>query len=668
MKVALMLISLFGLANQILGQSPDFDIEEHISKIINKGDEVENQQFYNILLHFSDNPIDLNEAGYQQFEQLGLLSKKQIEEILKHRKNTGSFKSINELQVLDLFSLKDIKELLPFITVRDHHSLVDLALGLFKTKINYATLGYSRVIQLSRGYQENQYNGSPDRVQMRIRLRNPGHLSIGLTAQKDPGENWLTGDNLPQPDYISGHIFLENQGRIKQLVIGDYRLQYGQGLVLGAGFMVGKNIETVAAIKQSTLGVLPYTSITENKFFRGTGLMLKLSENLNVSMFYSNQHLDATVANNPLRPSVSSIRQSGLHRTDAEIAASNQLGEQVWGSVVTYNSANWSSGVLIVNTQFNQPIVPQTRDYNRFSFTGKKLLNYSWFGQYSTGNFLMFSEVAKTKNAGVGVNIGFIGTVSRYASISMLYRLLEKDFHSFYGLPFSERSSIGNENGLYWGVKIYPLTNLIFSAYYDMYRFEWITSRTAAPANGMDYLLRLEYELNENVRLFIQVRNEQSQLKETIGNLSVNQLAKLSKTIFNIDYNLESPLTFRSRVQYNKFNGISSEGGWLLYQDINYSTWKFNITGRVLVFDTESFRARQYVYEKDMRFTFNTRLYQGKGVSYFIIVMVKPLRNLSLRAKWSYIEYADQEEIGSGNDLILGNRRTQLSGQLFYKF
>ncbi len=659
---------MFFLVTQVLSQTHDFDIEEHIGKIISRGDEVENQQFYNLLLHFYDNPIDLNDASYQQFEQLGLLSQRQIEEILKHRTKSESFKSINELQVLDFFTLEDIKELIPFITVGIHHSLTDIALGLIKSKNNYATLGYSRVIELSKGYKENIYQGSPDRLQMRIRIRNPGHLSFGLTAQKDPGENWLTKDALPRPDYVSGHIYLENQGRIKQLVFGDYRLQYGQGLVLGAGFMVGKNIESVASIKQSTLGVLPYTSITENKFFRGSGLMLNLSKHINVSMFYSNQHLDATVINNSVLPSVSSIRQSGLHRTDAEIAASNQLGEQVWGSVVTYNSTNWSSGVLIVNTQFNQPIVPQTRDYNKFSFSGKELLNYSWFGQYSMGNFLIFSELAKTHNAGVGVNIGFIGTVSKYTSISMLYRLLQKDFHSFYGAPFSERSSIGNENGLYWGIKIYPLPKLTFSAYYDMYRFDWITSRTAAPANGMDYLLRLDYELNEQVKLFIQVRTEQSQLKEMKTNLSVNHSVKLLKTILNFDYNLESPLTFRTRVQFNKFNGINSEGGWLLYQDINYKTWKFNMSGRILVFDTESFKSRQYVYEKDMLFTFNTRLYQGKGVSYFIIVMVKPFRNLSFRAKWSYTEYVNQSVIGSGNDIIPGNHKTQLTGQLYYKF
>ena len=105
-----------------------------------------------------------------------------------------------------------------------------------------------------------------------------------------------------------------------------------------------------------------------------------------------------------------------------------------------------------------------------------------------------------------------------------------------------------------------------------------------------------------------------------------------------------------------------------MYQDINYSLMKFGITGRILLFDTESYPARQYAYEKDMLFTHNTRVFNGKGLSYYIIMKLKPTRGLSLRLKWSYIEYANQHEIGSGNDLIVGDHKTKITGQLHYTF
>ena len=668
MKKVVTLVIILYFVHHVQGQQVAFEIENHINNLIQKGDEAENLSYYNLLLHYFDNPIDINETNAQELSLLGLLTPEQIAEILAHIYNTGAIIGIYELQVLPSFSLEDIKNIRPFITIAHKESLAKTALGLLAGNTNYATLAYSRILQQAKGYTGNVYLGSPDRVQTRIRLRNPGHLSIGISAQKDPGETWLNQSTPATPDYLSAHIYLENQGRIKQLVLGDYRLQFGQGLILGAGFMVGKNAETVASVKQSTLGVLPYSSITESNYFRGSGLTLKITESVQLSMFYSNQHLDATPVNTSLQSAVSSIRVSGLHRTISEVNAQNQLHEQVWGSAITYKANRFSTGVLLVNTQFDKTIIPPARDYNKYRFSGRTLLNYSWFGQYDVGNFLFFSEVAKTHTAGMAYNFGVLGSISRYVSLSLLYRSFAKNFHSLYGLPFAERGSIGNEKGLYWGLKLYPITGVSISAYFDMYQFPWLTSTTSAPATGSDYLVRVGYNIGKVATAFIQVRSEKTRAKENTGYVYTDQSIQLTKSIASIDYNLESRLTFRSRIQFNRFIKDSSENGWLMYQDVNYNLMKFGITGRVLLFDTESYKSRQYVYEKDMLFTFNTRVYNGRGMSYYIIMKYKPLRALSIRLKWSYIAYHNKREIGSGNDLIPGNQRSQVTGQLHYTF
>ena len=666
MRFVFITLLIITQANVLFAQQGD--IESHINKLVQRGDEVENQGYYDLLLYYFDNPIDINKTNIQELSQLNILNIEQIRDILNHISATGGFSSIYELQSIASLELSEIKMILPFITVGKNESLVKILKNLAKSNANYATVGYSRVVELSKAYTNNIYLGSPDRVQTRLRLRNPGHLSIGLSAQKDPGESWLTETTVPSPDYVSGHLYLENHGRIKQLVLGDYRLQFGQGLVLGSGFMVGKNVETVASIKQSSIGILPYSSISEADYFRGSGVNLILTKNLNIALFYSNQNLDATVVKDSTLVAVSSIRISGLHRTISEVNAINQLHEQAWGSSLIYDNKKFSTGLLFVNTQFNKPIIPSSSNYNLYSFNGNKLLNYSWFGQYRADNFLFFSEIAKTHNAGVGINLGLIGSVSKYVSVSMLYRSFDKNFHSLYGLPFSERSSIGNENGLYWGIKIYPISRLIISAYYDMYKFPWLTSRTVAPTTGNDYLIRLEYKFNDQSKTFVQFRNENVQVKTDAGNISQNQPIQLFKSILNFDYNLEHPLSFRTRIQYNRFIAEYAENGWLLYQDINYSQMKFGLTGRILVFDTDSYNSRQYVYEKDMLFTFNTRVFSGKGLGYYVIIKYKPSRNLSFRAKWSYTEYIGQSNIGSGNDLIIGNHKTQITGQLHYTF
>ncbi|MEN8250095.1 MAG: helix-hairpin-helix domain-containing protein, partial [Bacteroidota bacterium] len=666
--ISLLIINLPVFAQQGFNTSGSFDIDSHINSILSNLDETATQDYYNLLIHFYDNPVDLNKTNGQDLIQLGLLSNEQIDNILAYKKDTGPFKSIYELQVIEKISANEIRALFPFVTVSKTQSLKQVFSEIGHGKRNYATIGYSRILPLAIGYTDDSYLGSPDRTQVRLRLRNPGHISIGLSAQKDPGENWLSNSKIPSPDYVSGHIYLENQGKIKQMALGDYRLQFGQGLVLGAGFMVGKNAEAVTTVKQSNLGIIPYSSITENNFFRGTGVTLQIHENMDISVFYSNQHLDATPLKDQVINAVSAIRTSGLHRTASELEAKDLLHEQVWGSAFIYNKDNYSTGLLITGTNFDKPVLPSPKDYNQYYFSGNNLLNYSWFGQVESGSFIFFGELAKTYKAGEAINIGAIGSLTKYISTSLLLRSLSKDFHSFYGLTFSERSQIANESGIYWGINLYPLKKLSISAYYDMYKFPWLTLSTAGPSDGQEYLIRINYEFNDLTHGYFQLRKETSESKENIGIVDVNQPRSLLKTIINLDYNLESPFTFRTRLQYNLFTASNEEEGWLFYQDINYKSRNIGVSGRILFFDTDSFSARQYAYEKDMLFSYNTKMFNGKGVSYYLLLKYKPVRNLSVRVKWSYTEYLDQDELGSGNDLIEGNTKTQLNAQVHYTF
>ena len=644
---------------------PGNDIEMHINSLIAQGDETANLRLYDLLVYYYDNPIDLNKVQRHELMQLSLLDEQQVEAIIAYRNKIHHFTSLYELQAIEALSLADIKKIWPFIVVPERTNLGKTFKGLGTADNNYLTTSYAQLLEEVRGIKENIYLGSPQKAQMRLRLRNPGKLSIGLAMQKDPGEPWLQQKNIPRPDYVTGHLYLENQGRLKQLALGDYRLQFGQGLLLGAGFMSGKNAETVTTIKQATLGILPYSSVTESNFFRGLAVKVQLLEPLTLSLFYSGQQLDATPID-PEATAVSGFRTGGLHRTASEIAAMDQLREQVWGTGWHFRGQNFDLGGVLVRSNFDKTIVPPARAYNHFRFSGRSLLNFSLFGEYRLNNFTWFGEMAKTATAGWAFSTGILGQVAKYAGLSLSIRYLEKDFQSLYGRSFTERSVLGNENGIYWGLKLKPNREITILGYYDIYRFPWLTSSTAAPSTGKDIMLRLEYRFNKENQAFIQLRSEaaeqalMAQPADQIGSLSV------LKSILNFDFATTSVLSFRSRLQYNIVD--NEEAGVLVLQDINYSNLKFGLSARVLFFDTESFSSRQYVYEKDMLFSYNTRAFFGRGMSYYVLVKYKPIRPLSIRAKLSFTEYLGVNEIGSGYNMISGNTRTQISAQLHYKF
>lgn len=641
------------------------DIEEHINKIISQGDDTNNSRYYDLLVYYLENPIDLNKANANELMLLDLLSKEQVDQILNHRVATGSFDNIYELQAIESLSTADIRLIMPFIIIVEDYNLLESFKAIGGSGNSYLASSYSRLLEQARGFSEGVYLGSPDKAQFRLRLRNPGKLSIGLAAQKDPGEPWLHDTQVKQPDYLTGHIYLEKHGRVKQLAVGDYRMQFGQGLLLGAGFMAGKNVETVTSVKQSTLGVLPYSSVAEDKFFRGAGLNIEIVRGLDVAMFYSYKYLDATISSDD--PTiVSSIRSGGFHRTSSEINSRNSLQEKAWGAAINYSGSALSMGVLMLSNRFDKNIIPADQLYNHHKFSGNHVTNLSWFGEYRFNSFTWFGEIAKSIDAGWGINSGLIGQVSRYAGLSLSLRLLEKDFYSFYGQSFTERSSLGNENGIYWGIKLYPGRKVTISSYYDIYSFPWLISSTSAPAHGRDMMARVEYQFSKTNKAFVQARSEI--VETSINHTPIDQIAenKILKTIINFDYSSSANLSFRSRVQYNIFN--KNEAGFLALQDINYSNLMFGLSGRVLLFDTDSYATRQYVYEKDMLYSFTTRAFYGRGISYYLLIKYKPLRALSMRGKISYTEYIGVSEIGSGNNLIEGNTRTQISFQLHYKF
>ena len=132
-------------------------------------------------------------------------------------------------------------------------------------------------------------------------------------------------------DFQSFHLAKYNFSKVKMLLLGDYTLNIGQGLIFGTGFFVGKSSQSVAGVLRSTPVISPYTAATEGGFLRGAATTLNFKP-LKINLFYSNQKLDD-------RRSL-----TGLHRTTSEIKKRDILSEQLFGYHVKYESARLRIG------------------------------------------------------------------------------------------------------------------------------------------------------------------------------------------------------------------------------------------------------------------------------------------------------------------------------------
>jgi hypothetical protein len=675
--MAVLLGSLSLFAQQDTTRS-DIDLEKFAERMFQVQDaDVNYEDVYESLLLFYTDPLNLNKATEAQLASLYILSPSQIQSFMDYRDTNGKLLSIYELQAIDGFDLATIEVLLPFISLEE--SALDqgpLFRRIFTEKNRYLLLRYTNYLEPQVGYQPqeaNGYLGDPRKVYGRFRTSKRDDFSLGFTFESDAGEPIGFKDGTRGFDFWSAHLMVENQGVFNKIILGDYQLQAGQGLVFGAGFNPGKGAETVNTVKRNTIGIRPYTSVLETNFFRGGALAVGAGD-FTITAFGSHLLQDGKVQNDSLNDDfevfVNSIQQSGFHRTPNEREAWNQLAEINLGGLVVYQpNRKLQLGITGISTRYSTPLLRTTAPYNALEFSGTQNMVLGTFGSYQWQNFNIFGEMARSGSGGIGVVGGAIASLSQSVDVAVSLRDYDSNFHSFYGNAFGEGSRAINERGVYWGMKYAPSRKYSVVGYYDKFSFPWLRFGVDAPSEGAEWLGRFTYNPSRSIGTFIQVREERKETSLTSENLSRLVPTIKRNYIFNIDYQLSTRFAMKSRVQTSTFNeGGSFTKGYAIIQDITYSLERWKFSGRMALFETDDFDNRQYVYEKDVLYAFSIPAYSGQGIRNYLLVQYGMTESIDLWMRIARFSYRDRTVVGSGLDESQGPNRTELKWMLRWKF
>ena len=79
-------------------------------------------------------------------------------------------------------------------------------------------------------------------------------------------------------------------------------------------------------------------------------------------------------------------------------------------------------------------------------------------------------------------------------------------------------------------------------------------------------------------------------------------------------------------------------------------------------------RVFMYQRKKGLLYTFYTPSFQGRGFRCAVRLRYEPNEHWMFITKFGETVYLDRNEIGSGNDLILGNKKADVQMQLRIKF
>ena len=675
------LISLISFSIHTKGQEfprTDYNLERLTDEIFPIQDlDLNYEELYENFVQLLANPIDLNRASVEELRSLFILSEEQVEGFIRYRQEQSQLLSIYELQAIPGFDLDIIYKLAPFTTVGDPSSVFDknLLTRIGKEKNNYFILRSERTIEDKKGYRpetdsSSRYTGSPDKLYARFRVHHTGDFSAGFTLEKDAGESFVWSSQTKKYgfDYISAHAQVLNKGRIKNLIVGDFQAQFGQGLLLGGGFGMGKGSESITTIRRSNLGFIPYTSLNEFGYFRGAAVAMTLLKNLTLSGFVSRLNRDGRINQSETIEdlnSISSFGTTGFHRTISELESRKQIKEVNRGLILNYKLKGLDGGLIFHQTNFSIPIYREPSIYNQFVFSGDQNKNLGFFINYSLSNLTFFTESAITLGKGRAITLGSLGSLSPKLDISLLYRNFSKDFHTFYSNALSESSLPQNESGFYWGMKYMVNKKYSLSGYVDLFRFPWLRYRAYNPSDGREWLLRLNYRPSKTVNLFVQAR-EESKIRNIASETTLYQTGKgIKKNLWlNADYSASKKLSFQTRIQLSTYSLDNSyTKGFAIVQDINFDVGRFTFSTRYALFDTDDYDNRQYIYERDVWLAFSLPAYYGIGIRSYAMVQYKVNQKVDLWLRWARTNYTDRDTIGSGGETVYGNTKNDLKFQ-----
>jgi hypothetical protein len=693
MKRCFWLVFLIIALKQIaLGQEvprPAVDVELLVQELFAQQDDensVAYEDLYETLLQYYRQPLDLNRASREELRSLFLLSEGQISALLQHLQENGRLISLYELQAIPGFDLITIRRLLPFVTVQ---SWGQIGQQPWRERLRNADnhsllLRYDRTLQERRGYtppegrSTTRYQGSPDKYLLRYRLSHPRDFSFGVTAEKDAGEafTWNPGQRVYGVDFLSAHAQLYDRGAFKTIALGDYQLQFGQGLLLSSGLGVGKGSETITTVRRSQLGIRPHTSSLETNFFRGAAATHRWRR-LETTLFYSNRRVDASsgdaLAEDTTLLTLGGLQTSGLHRTPTELANRQRAREQVMGGNITYRNPQqtFSLGVTALQTLYDVALQQKPEPYNLFTFSGSKNTTVGLHYSYLWQNFNFFGETARSGNGGLGTVNGVLASLSEKVEVALLYRYYAKDFQTLYGAAFGEGSRNQNESGLYTGLKLKLSNRWQLTGYYDRFAFPWLRYRVDAPSSGEEYLLRVQFMPSKTTLLYGQYQYERKARNETIAGEALRRVTDTHahRYLLLLDVSPLPSLRLRSRVQASQFRQTGpGRTGYFTAQDVSWEHGNTRLSARYALFDSDDYDTRLYVPEQDVLYGFSIPVFTGHGTHVYFLGQQRVTRHLDFWFKLSHTHYRGQSTISSGLEQIQGPQRTDVRAQVRYRF
>ncbi|MEW5800189.1 MAG: hypothetical protein AB1728_14420 [Bacteroidota bacterium] len=598
------------------------------------------------LEYLQQHPIYIVKPNYNDLVKLPFVSPMLAEAIVLFT-DTVRITSLQDLQHVSLMTDDLHAKLVPFVTLENPAS------GSYSTVFQIRSLDsrtrLERRLQQSQGYRVNLFRGDVTATYQRIRLGND-HVEVAGLFEKDAGE--LYDDGL-----IAGYLSLKNVALVDHLVVGNFNVSTGQGLVFAKNIATSKGSNAVAQTKKRGSVIAPSVSTDEYRYFQGAAIS-SIVNNFSFSGFYSERNLPAST--NSLGV-VTSFYTSGVYRTSNDLLRKHGVKERMLGGQIKYALDPLKSfSITLMNTEYGKPI-----SSTLFDLRGKKSVTaggIAWEIPVPILNF--FGEVASNEGKRYSKIFGTIVPVSPRLALSFHHRTFTKGFVSPFARPFGERDIISDgESGNYIGAEL-RLPGVTLNSYVDSYYLPPTSGMFGT--NGREFFSNAMLSPTRSIDVTLQVRN-----KLRFQTVTAGQNDRREQTNYRLSYSVSvsKKLSFSQRVELVNVvyqpDGYR-EQGFLTFLECIFKQREFGLSvkSRIVFFDTDSYDSRLYQYESDVAGNFSNPPMYGNGIRWYMVLGYDVFESFRLSMKYSETKKLHEDVVGSGDDEIIGNLDNYIALQL----
>jgi hypothetical protein len=631
--------------------------------------------------------ISLNSADENALRNILGLTDGQIENLVRYRKRYGPLLSIYELPLIDAFDSATVDRIKSLVSsandiVTDHIPLR----RLLKAARQEMLVRMSGTLERSKGYYAStgdpegmtsgtRYPGNPFNLLVRYRFQAFDRIKAGVSAEKDAGEEFFKGSQKQGFDFYSAFLQLNHFGTLKRLIAGDYQVDFGQGLTISTGTRFSNWLEASQGVRAAR-GIYPHSGTSECRFMRGLAATASVGP-LELTAFISCRHRDASgCLYDPVDSSllsVSSLTETGLHRTTNEILKKGLVKECICGGHVSLKKSWFEIGTTAYRSLWDADLRKQDAPYDHFCFTGRSNTNAGLDARV-IGRFLnLFGEVSMSVNGAVAAIAGVSCKPLADMSWTLIYRNYPPDYHNLLCQALGANSENANEKGIFMAITARVSGDVSLQAYADVYRFPWLKYAVTAPSYGHEYSGQINWQPSGHASMYLLFRQKYAlaDLRESSSAIDRPEPSLKDHIRFNMIYDLLHFVKLQSRMEWtlNKQTKGSRTCGYLFFQEATFKAMKkkVGVTFRYALFDTGSYDDRIYCYENDVLYASSAPAYFDRGTRILVLLRAGIVKNLDLWVRLTRTDFLNKPTVGSGLDEISGTAKTDIKLQFRWK-